>query len=294
MNRRLPDFLIIGAHKCGTTALYRTLQQHPQIFMSEVKEPRFFTYEDDPPTHLPPKDGIAYTRLEDYLALFDDAEDHQLIGEASPIYASWYRSRRTAQNIQRHCPRVKLVAVLRQPAERAWSEFHFCRRHGSEPLRSFESALAAEESPERENWHPDTFYFRTGQYGEILESYYELFDRSQIHIILYDEYEAKPEAELPALFRFLGVDPQYQADTKSRHNTGVRLRSRFLQHVSRRLQCAPANPAGRLLVRALNKFNRTPVPGLPSDQYERLTNRYRDDILKLQRLTGRDLSHWLV
>ena len=205
---RLPDFLVIGVHKAGTTALYHALGRHPDIFMSPIKEPRFFTFEGESPRFRGPGERVArlqfVTDLDKYKDLFRGAASNQIAGEASPIYTSWYRTERTAENIRRHVPTAKLVAVIRQPAARAWSEYHYQRQLGNEPCATFQEALEVEAVPERADWFPDQFYFRTGLYAGILKQYYRLFPREQLHIVLYEEWKDNPTDTLRDLYRFSG------------------------------------------------------------------------------------------
>ena len=240
---RFPDFLIIGAHKCGTSALYRFLREHPEIYMSRVKEPRYFALEGNPPTYDPPSDGYGIADLREYLALFEEANPEQIVGEASPIYTSWHHPERTAQNIALRIPSVKLIVILRQPAIRAWSEYNYMRQIGKEPSWTFAKALAVEDRPERADWFPDMFYFRTGLYGTILSHYFRIFSREQLHVILYDDFERDPAATLKAAFNFLGVSEKFLPDTRIRYNTTWRVRSLRLERFTKRLE----KPAGKIL-----------------------------------------------
>ena len=164
MIMRLPDFLIVGVRKAGTTALYHALRRHPGIIMSSVKEPRFFAFEGERPNFEGPRDGVEdvqlVTDLEAYAKLFEMAPAGQMAGEASPIYTSWYRTEQTALNIQRHLPNVKLIVVLRHPALRAWLDYNYQRQLGDERCLTLREALDAE--PQRANWFPDFSYFKTG------------------------------------------------------------------------------------------------------------------------------------
>ena len=141
----MPNFLVIGAAKSGTTALYHTLKQHPQIFMSPVKEPHFFAFEGERPVYCGPGDRELFNprvvfRLEDYVRLFDGLRAQTAVGEASVQYLM--RSDAAAARIRQHIPRAKLIAILRQPADRAYSHYIMLRSQGLERL-SFTQALAA-------------------------------------------------------------------------------------------------------------------------------------------------------
>src|SRR5580765_3646808 len=119
----LPNFLIIGAGKSGTTALYEYLKQHPQVYMSPVKEPRFFAFEGESVNFGGPwgerlnPEVMAFNSIASYSALFEDVEDETAIGEASPIYL-W--AAKAAARIHRRVPDARLIAILRDPVERAY------------------------------------------------------------------------------------------------------------------------------------------------------------------------------
>lgn len=172
----LPNFLIIGAAKAGTTSLYSYLKQHPDIFMSSWKEPKFFSLEGEKldfqgPSQIINTDSI--NNLESYLELFEGVKDETAIGEASPIYLY---SPKAPANIKKYIPDAKLIVVLRHPAERAFSSFAHLIRAGYETL-SFEEALEEEPQRIKEKWAPLWYYKEKGFYAQQLERYFELFDR---------------------------------------------------------------------------------------------------------------------
>ncbi|MEM7167637.1 MAG: sulfotransferase domain-containing protein [Planctomycetota bacterium] len=303
MSGRYPDFLVIGARKAGTTSLYYALAQHPQIFMSPVKEPRFFTFEGSPPAFRKPAaakwDFVAITDRAEYQALFAGAAPHQLCGEASPIYSSGYRCEETADNIQRTIPAAKLIMILRHPAERAWSEFHYQRQLGNEPCPSLEEALACEDAPHRAAISPDLLYFRTGLYSAHLKHYYDRFPPEQIRVFLYEDWQQEPETVLEGAVCFLELESGHGFNVE-RHNPTIHVRSRrlarWLETESAPRKVARAVLPGRLrhaLSRRLRRWTYTRPRPMPSALRRELTTLYRDDIESLQALIGRDLSHWL-
>src|SRR5690242_2778353 len=161
----MPNFLIIGAGKAGTTALHRYLKQHPQIFMSEPKELSFFPFENGRPDFRGPGDTEDFARqgvtsLDEYRARFASAAGYRARGESSPVYLYYPES---APRIRRHIPEAKLIAVLRQPASAAYSRYMMLRRNGMERL-SFVDALAAEDRRVAEGWAHRWHYFRRGFY----------------------------------------------------------------------------------------------------------------------------------
>jgi hypothetical protein len=276
---RWPSFLLIGAAKSGTTAVYRYLQQHPQVFLSEPKEPRFFAFEGHPLDFK----GLRgdswrrefYTTRDRYLALFAGAGDRHAVGEASVMYLS---EAGTAARIHRYVPEMKIMAILRDPVERAFSNFVYLRAEGRESVEEFGDALRAEQERRSANWISWFYYRGRGMYGEQLKPYYSLFDRKQIRVWLYEDLVNDPARMTREMFAFLGVDESFQPDFSQKHN------------VTR----IPARPwLGALMKgRPWLDWLAAPKPVFPPDVRARLRESYREDLLLAEDLIGRDLSEW--
>ena len=305
----MPDFLIIGAAKSGTTALYHYLNQHPQVYMSPEKEPRFFALEGQRPDFRGPADhrGInrcRFTSAEAYSELFRGISAEKTAGEASTLYLY---SPRAPENIARHAPEAKLIAVLRNPVDRAYSAFTFMLRDSREPLDDFSLALADEQRRIAENWGPEYHYRQRGFYYPQLKRYFEKFGRERVRVYLYDDLMEDPGSVVRDMFRFLEVDEAFEPDMSARHNVSGVPTSKALQRAylflrgSSPLKSAikallPAGMRRRAYSRALHSVqsrNLSKAPPLPPRMRQELTEAYRDDILKLQGLIQRDLSKWL-
>ncbi len=297
----LPNFLVIGAAKSGTTSLYWYLAQHPQIYMSPMKDPHFFTHEGERPNFRGPGDEWANThfvyRLGDYRKLFAGVSDEKAIGEAS----TWYLGNPKAPDRIRHyIPEAKLIAILRNPVDRAYSAYLHLVREGHEWL-DFARALREEEARIKANWNDIWHYKRGGFYHAQLTRYYDLFDQDQIRVYLYEDLKEDPVGTTQSIFRFLGVDDSFVPDTSRWHDDVSHIpRSRALQTFVEKphpLKSAlkPLLPEElRPRIREnLRHRNLTIPPPMPKDVRKQLTEAYREDILKLQGLIGRDLSGWL-
>lgn len=295
----IPNFLLIGAQKCGTTALYQALQQHPDIYMSPNKEPFFFIMDGKLPAYRMPRPRYMNQLVYDwdvYQQLFAGVAGQQAIGEASAIYLSSYYPERTAERIYQRIPTVRLIALVRQPAERAYSAHTFYYARSLEPLADFAQALAAEPERARCNEMPDLRYRLNGYYYANLKPYFDRFPRDQIRVYLYEDWKRTPLTILQDIFRFLGVDDTL-AVTAPQANVTYRYRSRRLGHFLRN-----PNRLGRWLFRRLpvqvhqklTCWNQRLPPPMPSAIWRELTAAYREDILQLQQLIERDLSHWLA
>ena len=296
---RMPTFLVIGAARSGTTALYTYLRQHPDIFMSSIKEPNFFAFEDEVLDFAGP--GAEYVnnstiRLADYRPLFENATHESAIGEASPLYLY---SHKAPRRIHTHIPAVKLVAILRNPVEQAFSHFLYARRQVLEPLEDFMSALQAEGQRERAHWQPLFQYSQFPRYYQQLQRYHAVFPDDQIKVFLYEDFESDPVSVLQKIFAFLGVDETFAPDLTYRPNAGGVPKLRWLQNlvmqphsVTRALGAVIPETTKRRMRDVISDYNLETVE-LPQRSRERLLLDLRDDILKLEAFLQRDLSAWL-
>lgn len=297
----MPNFLVIGAAKSGTTALYYALRQHPQIYMSRSKEPNFFALEGESPAFRGPGDqqtinSDSITSLADYQRLFHGVSLETAIGEASTAYL--YHER-TTERIRHYIPSAKLIVILRHPIERAYSSFLHMVRDGREPLADFSQALQAEQARIHDHWEHIWHYTHMGFYSVQLKRYFDTFDSGQIKIHLYDEWVTNPHQVMRDTFRFLGVDERFVPDLTLRPNVSGIPRNRLLQTVLTKLNPAEAAsnrlPFARLWARgAVSVANHNLIkPPIPPTVRSELGEVFREDIVKLQDLIQRDLSVWL-
>lgn len=292
----LPNFLIIGAAKAGTTSIAQYLNQHPQIYISPIKEPFFFSFEGQDINFSGPGDReslrLAITRFQEYEKLFENVSNETAIGEAS---TSYLYTPQTPKRIRQYLPNVKLIAILRNPVDKAYSSFLHQVREGFEPLDNFSEALKYERVRIRENWMYFWHYKRNGFYYENLKRYYELFPQSQIRVYLYSDFKKDPLKFMQSLFTFLDVDLAFEPDFSIRYNISGIPRSRILHHlmteskiVKRLLKPLIPRPM-RQKARKVNLAK----PKLNDELKSQLINEYREDIMNLQNLINRDLSEWL-
>jgi hypothetical protein len=289
----MPNFFIIGAQKAGTTSLYHYLDQHPQIYMSPIKEPHFFEGMQSE-YRRPGRKTKPVTELGDYLALFEGVSDEKAIGEASTSYLF---SMRAPTLIRRSVPDAKIIAVLRNPADRAYSNFLHLVRTGREPLASFAEALQAEEGRTQDKWGPMWYYKQKGFYHDQVKRYFDTFGRDQVRIYLYDDLRGEPFGMLRDIFRFLEVDETFVPDASIEHNPSGLPRNKTLYTQVRRLTARKPALLERFLptkpYRYLKSRFFVKPPPFPAEVRRQLIDSYREDILKLQNLIGRDLSPWL-
>lgn len=293
----LPNFILIGAAKCGTTSLAYYLDQHPEIFMSPEKEPRFFAQEFHTKCANGPvrKGSIRpLMTLAEYELLFQGVTTEKAIGEASTEYIFFEE---TPSRIKELIPDAKLIAVLRNPVERAFSAYCYQLRDSVETL-SFEQALEDEDRRRKEYWRPGWLYRATGYYYQQIARYFELFEPSQLRIYLFEELNRSPVEMLKDIFVFLEVDPDFQPDLSRKNISAIPKNVTLNYLLSNQSPLAPMKeympePIKHLLREVKNK-NRLPKPELSQDLKKKLLAEYKDDILKLQDLICKDLSDWLL
>ncbi len=302
---KLPNFLIVGAPKSGTTSLYRYLQQHPEVFMSQHKEPRFlassFYRNNDPkdPLHKFLIERTIFT-FKDYVQLFEGVEREKAIGEATPSYLYLYET--VIPQIKKFLKSVKIIAILRDPVDRAFSAYTHLLKNRSEVL-PFERCLELEEERKATNWATMNFYKGVGLYYNQVKAFMENFD--EVKVVLYDDLAQDALNLMRDLYEFLEVDPSFGPDVSTAYSvTGVpRNRSfyKFLDFLTR--SSALKSMVGVALPRKTRANLRKNLevlkvkilikPKMKPETREYLKSAFREDVLKLQSLLYRDLSHWL-
>ena len=308
---RLPNFFLAGVPRAGTTSLYFYLGQHPQIYVSPVKEPAFFGAADlrrhggellryaapDRAALRPYLEGNAPSGppplvldWEGYLDLFRAAGDEPAVGEGTVGYFSLPGA---ARAIHAKVPDARLIFVLRDPAERLFS--HHLAALWHDPARTFRQRFLDAIEP---GATAPPVLVEEGRFATNLERFLDLFPRDRIRIHLYEDYQADPRAVLRDVFAFLGVDPDHPVDLSRRHNETQtprwpvlhRLRRRVLGERGASLQWIPERAR-----QAMRRLYRRQGTGMTMDPEDRrlVIDFYRDEVRRTAELIGRDLSAWL-
>ncbi len=305
----MPNFLMIGAAKSGTTTLYEYLKSHPQVYMSDPKEPYFFAMEDKEINfHGPGDNAYAHreiiNKLEEYKALFEGVQDEIAIGEASAFYLY---SKQAADKIKHYIPNVKLIAVLRNPVDRAYSSYKHMMRDMREEVSSFESALSAEARRIQEGWYPIWHYTQAGFYYDNLRYYYDLFPAENIRVYLNEDLRKDPSGVAASLFEFLGVDSHYHLEAEENYNVSYIPELKALQSVRKFLLSRDSTIKNVFKPFLPEAFRQRMVQGVTSyiekvnvkrtpmaaETRQELVELFASDIEKLETLINRDLSAWL-
>jgi hypothetical protein len=292
----MPNFLIIGAAKAGTTALHAYLQQHPQIYMTPDKETNFFAFEGETLNFQGPGDDaiakFSITDLTTYQKEFQGVKGEQAIGEACPLYLY---SAKAAQRIYDYLPQVRLIAILRNPIDRAYANFLHLVRDDREPEKDFALALQAEKMRIENHWEWFWHYIQLGYYGVQLQRYYSLFDPSQIKVYLYEDLRDNSLDLVQDIFRFLQVEENFVPDMTIRPNKSGMPKNPLLHQL-----LTKPNPIKTLLkplfpatLRQKIQHQNLTTPTITPAVREQLREIYREDILATSDLIGRDLSSWL-
>ena len=302
---RIPDLFIVGAPKSGTTSLYEWLKAHPEVFMTPVKEPCFYSRD-----LAQDKSGnfLRYdSDRERYLALFDDAGDAIRVGEASTRYLY---SKDAAQLIAKDQPRARIVAVLRNPVDMIASLHAHKLAGGTEDLADFEDALASEDDREAGRRIPRdsnpllATYRDRARFGEQIARWFEAFGQDQVFVILFEELVREPSTHFRRLLEFLEVDPTYQPPSFAAHNQAHDSRGGLVRSLARTrpvqfatwrvLPTLIGDGRTRELSRRLghSKLRRRTAQraDVPEELRRRLEAEFAPDVARLSELLGRDVA----
>lgn len=298
MTSKKPQFLVIGGSRCGTTSLHAALERHPEVFVPTEKSPNFFTAPDmenfPGSAAMAAMKGHTVKTMEEYLDLFRSAPDGKIRGEVSPVYL---QSLHTAGRVARFAPEAKIIAILRNPVDRAFAHFVGRRRDGLEPLASFEEAIAVELADPSPKELAFNNYLAIGKYSHYLAPWFAAFPRGQIQVFFFEDFAARPREVLNDLFLFLGVSqvgPDFPIDRKNQGGitknpllrglwTGtVLLRAKLRSHLPKSLR----DSVGRFFLGSMQK------PLFPENLRNLLSGYFAADIAELERMTAKSLKAW--
>lgn len=305
MKCNLPNFLIVGAGKSGSTSLYHYINQHPDVFMPDNKEPNFlvadYQKKTNPncPSYLDDKRRMVF-EYDKYCDLFKDAVGKKAVGEATVTYL--YKYQEAIPKIKEYLGAdTKIIIILREPVSRTFSNYAYAVELGYEKL-SFKEALGAEEKRLKDNWASIFAYQDQTAYYEQVKAYLEAFD--SVHIVLMEELQSKPSEVMHGVFQFLNLDP-VDLDFARTYNPSGIPRFRWLHSFLNQ-----SNPLKSIIAKVLSPFisqkklqelGRTwrskNIKGkLVFDDEslkKELYSHYKPQIIKLEKLIHRDLNLWM-
>lgn len=297
-----PNFLVAGVAKCGTTSLFFYLEQHPEVCIPK-KETFYFIrdfYKNQTNDLIGQRKPSQLILTEEaYNNLYQKCGKVKAIGEVSTCY--FHFPDMAIPEIKAKLGNPKVIIILREPVSRAWSNYtHFKRGH-QEPL-CFEDALLAQQERREKRWDFMWDYTSLGFYADYVERYQKEF--SDVLILFNEDLENKPLETMQQLFKFIGIDPSFVPDTTTRYNIGdlqdknpwfkLFIRNNFVRTVVRPIVRATFSATLKQKIRhKLRRKNTGPKETMKPETKEKLKALYREDIIRLQSLTGRDLSTWL-
>jgi Sulfotransferase family len=296
---RLPNFLVIGAAKSGTTSLHYYLKQHPDVYLPIKKELHYFAYENMKRATGGPGDRNIISHIcqsrQAYEVFYTEARAQTAIGEVSPSYLYFSD---VGKRMLEELKKPKIIAVLRNPIERAFSQYMHLVRDNRESL-GFYDALLAEKGRIANGWGALWRYAESSLYSQRLKTYLDLFGDQHVKIFLYDDLSKTPELVMQELFAFIGVDPSYQIDVDRVYNRSGKPKSRFVADL-----LAKPNSVKSLAARWVPESLREPLKlrlqNLNTGSKGRIDDRSRaylkeffaQDIGEVQRMLDRPLG-WL-
>jgi hypothetical protein len=290
--------MIVGAAKAGTTSLFQYLRQHPEIFLIPQKETNFFAFSctESFRWHGPEPGAITgrVRTADHYERLLEEGTPFPVRGEVSPLYLY---SPTAAQRIAGYAPGTRVVIILRNPVDRAYSHFLHLTRDGREPCADFEKALEAEDKRRREHWFWDYLYTRMGFYSEQIRRFLKHFPERQVRIFLFEDL-LRPHELLDEIMRFVGVDRGFRFDISRKFNVSSASPAGVLGRFVRRPNWAKSALRKVLpdrvrwsLMQRLEHWNQ-PIEPMSVKCRERLIMTFHDEIESLGSSIGRDLSSW--
>jgi hypothetical protein len=296
---RLPNFVVIGAPKCGTTSLYYYLRQHPDVYLPERKELHYFSYEHMRQLVGGPGDAhivsMICQTLDDYKSFYSDVHGEHAIGDISPSY--FYFSD-VSERIKDELDSPKIVILVRDPIHKAFSQYMHLIRDNRETLEFFD-ALNAEGRRIAEGWAALWRYAESSVYTTRIQKYLDVFGSDRVRIIRFEDLTTSCYTTLEDLFRFIGVDPTFRPDVSQTYNRSGKPRLRFVADLiakpnavtsaARKLLPETVTTSVKNVLRQLNTGRKAEI-----DERSRtyLRDYFKDDVAKLEGLIQTRLD-WL-
>jgi hypothetical protein len=286
-----PNFFIVGAAKGGTTSMYAYLSRHPEVFMSTLKQPHYFS--SFKVKHQFDNFMPVIRQSRSYQELFVGSEPYKAVGEASPSYLC---DPGAAIRIKSAIPHAKIIISLRNPVQRAYSHYLMEFHEGNETL-PFREALEVDENRSEKGWGVSFQYIELGLYADQVEQYLNVFGPANVLVVLFEDFVRDTPAVMEQIASFLGIDPtQYPEDCFQRvHNPFEASRSEFARMI---LRCRPIRVTSKRLapkklrsaVRDRLLFKETQKPKMDDDIRQRLAQHFAPDLERLEQVLDRDLE----
>lgn len=303
-----PDFFIVGAPKCGTTAMDSFLSQHPDIFIPEAKELQFFGSDIQmKETFVRSKERFNVNQ-DSYRSYFDGVRDEKRIGESTV----WYLySKLAAEEIKAYNPQANIIIMLRNPVDMMYSLHRQYLYDLNEDIEDFAEALDAESArkeggtiPNESFWRDALYYRELASFTEQVERYIQTFGREKVHFILFDEIQRDISGTYRKLLNFLQIDPDFEANfstvnpsktfrNKWLHELSVNPPKWFQVMIAPLLRNSAIRSALKATVKAVNTKKQS-YPPIDPHLRQQLLGEFAQEIEALGKLIQRDLSGWML
>lgn len=295
------NLFIVGAVKSGTTSLYHYLKQHNSVFFPLVKEPNYYSDINSEEKHVyqKPKPNKFYhnkiiNNKEDYFSLYKGSEDYTIVGDASPSYL-WDTN--SAARIKKDFPNAKIIIILRNPAQRAFSHYLMNLRSGLEKEEDFLTALLRDEKNKHQIWgdNKSMLYTSLGMYSSQVQSYYDHFEKKDIKVLIYEDFYENVESGISKLFEFLEI-PDIQSHTLNLDGSYNVYKSpknklaKFFISNKKRLNLVRKFTPSR--IKDLILFKDSSKPKIDERANVYLSELFKEDIENLEKKLGRNLNAW--
>lgn len=297
------NLFIVGAAKSGTTSLYNYLAQHPDVFFPNVKEPNFYADAEahNPSAYVKPKKGKFYHNkiIKDpavYFSLFEEVKNQAVVADSSPSYL-W--DKKTAARIYKDFPEAKIVMLLRNPVQRAFSQFLMDLKDGNQTEENFKQALLNDANTQPKTWGIAHLYTEIGLYHDQVKQYLDTFGNQQVKVVIYEDFIKDTAKHLKDICTFLNIDTSYIAtiDYNKVYNPYVVPKGKLSKFI-----LTYKNKFGllKLLVPKFIKeylnnemlFKQEKKPKMQPSDKAYLNSVFAPDILKLEHLLQKDIKHW--
>lgn len=298
-----PNFFIIGSVKCGTTSLFSYLQKSPMVFMPYQKEPHYFISCVSDLKYNGPDDSKFFESypkiISEYERLFSGVKDEVAVGEASTMYMQYIG---IAEKLYEYNPDAKIIALIRNPIERAYSHYLHNVREGTSVFSTFNQSLCAEINGEKSGWAPQRLIIETGHYLKHLKQFYESFPKEQILVIKFEDFTSNPNKTLSIVSAFLGIYDCFSDTIVEKHNASGEPKSKILHNtyysilgIMRRMFPFLKHSPLSVFRKRIDNFYRNRFlikPQMDDDSRNLLRRIYIAEISDLEELTGLKLSDW--
>lgn len=309
-----PDFLVVGVVKGGTTALYNLLDRHPGIYLPPIKETNFFSRADMHPADFSReyaldaaldvgryirsgmKEVVHLAQVNDpahYAALYAPARPGQVLGEICPSYAV---APTAAAAIHAANPSASIIFMLRDPVERAWSQYIMNLREGKTMEKDFLREVEQDGAQAKQGWGINHQYLALGMYADQVERYRKLFPREQVHVLLHEQFKDDPSGTVRRVLAAVGADNEVQLDLSGRYNEAAVPRNAVLNRLL--VRSGAISTVKAMVPRKMRGgfkellYSRKHMPELPLGQARALWAYYSADVERLSNMIGTDLMRW--